>query len=154
MPKAPKKARASKPGAPKKIKPVKARPKAKLKPAPAGDSFQATFDGLKEVLSGLASEFHVAADIPRKYELVTKSKSWRGGPMFFGAVVMGKAYVSFHLMPLYVYPELVKKVPPALKKRMQGKACFNFRVPDDAIFAELSAVAKAGMETYGAKGWL
>ena len=47
--------------------------------------------------------------------------------MFFGAVVTGKAYVSYHLMPLYTCPWLVKTVSADLKKRMQGKSCFNFR---------------------------
>ena len=29
-------------------------------------------------------------------------------------------------MPIYMNPALMKSVSPALKKRMQGKACFNF----------------------------
>jgi hypothetical protein len=32
--------------------------------------------------------------------------------MFFGAVIMAKAYVSCHLMGLYVCPELTNEVPP------------------------------------------
>jgi hypothetical protein len=28
--------------------------------------------------------------------------------MYFGSVLLGKAYVSFHLMPLYVCPALVE----------------------------------------------
>ena len=58
--------------------------------------------------------------------------------MFFGAVMMFKGYVSYHLMPLYACPELAKTVSSSLKKRMQGKSCFNFRAPDAALFAELS----------------
>jgi hypothetical protein len=148
-----KKAKAS--PASKKIKP-KAKPAAKAKPAPRpnNSSFQATFDGLKKILSSFAAEFRVTKDTPEKYELVTKSNSWRGGPMFFSAVIIGKAYVSYHLMPLYVTPELVKIVPPALKKRMTGKACFNFRTPDDAIFAELRELTQAAMESYRTNGQL
>jgi hypothetical protein len=58
--------------------------------------------------------------------------------MWFGAVKLGKAYVSFHLMPLYMSPTLDKEISPALKKRMQGKTCFNFKVvPDEEVLADL-----------------
>jgi hypothetical protein len=50
------------------------------------------------------SELRVVHDEPKKYYLVTKSLSWKDGPMFFGAVMLGKAYVSYHLMPLYISP--------------------------------------------------
>jgi hypothetical protein len=33
--------------------------------------------------------------------------------MYFGSVRLGKAYVSFHLMPLYMCPVLAKSIPPA-----------------------------------------
>ena len=74
--------------------------------------------------------------------------------MFFGAVMMFKGYVSYHLMPLYACPELAKTVSSSLKKRMQGKSCFNFRAPDAALFAELSELTNAGLEEYRAKNWL
>jgi len=63
-------------------------------------------------------------------------------------VVLGKAYVSYHLVPLYVCPELVKTMSPALKKRMQGKGCLNFRAPDEVLFAELGDLTKAGVEKF------
>jgi hypothetical protein len=39
----------------------------------------------------------------------------------------GKSYVSFHLIPVYMFPDLLKGLSPALEKRMQGKSCFNFK---------------------------
>jgi len=58
--------------------------------------------------------------------------------MWFGAVKQGKAYVSFHLMPLYMSATLEKQISPALKKRRQGKACFNFKtIPDAELIADL-----------------
>lgn len=116
--------------------------------------FTEAFAGLKNVMAAFADELYVTADEPKKYYLVTKSKSWKGGPMSFGAVMMGKAYVSYHLLPLYMHPELNKKVSPELKKRMQGKACFNFREPDLALFEQLEELTKAGLEKYREKNWL
>ena len=40
--------------------------------------------------------------------------------------------------------ELVKSISPELRKRMQGKTCFNFTRIDEPLFAELEALtAKA-----------
>ena len=39
---------------------------------------------------------------------------------------LGKSYVSYYLMPVYATPGLVESLSPELRKRMQGKACFNF----------------------------
>jgi hypothetical protein len=123
-------------------------------PAPGATDFSEVFEGLKRVMSAFEPKLRSTADEPRKYNLVTKSKSWKGGPMFFGAVMMSKSYVSYHLMPLYVCPELAKTVSSDLKKRMQGKSCFNFRTPDAVLFAELDELTRAGLEKYRAKNWL
>ena len=37
---------------------------------------------------------------------------------------------------------------PALKKRMQGKACFNFTTIDEACFAELGRLTAAGLKVF------
>jgi hypothetical protein len=116
--------------------------------------FASAFEALKKVMSAFENDLRATANEPRKYYLVTKAQSWKGGPMFFGAVMMGKAYVSYHLFPLYVCPELGKTVSSALKKRMQGKTCFNFGAPDSALFAELGDLTRAGLEKYRAKNWL
>jgi hypothetical protein len=41
-----------------------------------------------------------------------------------------------------MYPDLLDDVSPALKKRMQGKSCFNFKQVDEALLAELEALAR------------
>jgi len=120
----------------------------------AAPGFASTFGELRRVLAEFAPELHVTADEPKKYYLVTKAKSWKGGPMFFGAVMQGKAYVSYHLMPLYTHRDLVKVISPGLKKRMQGKSCFNFREPDQSLFAELAELSRAGLEKYRSEKWL
>jgi len=141
-------------GAKPKVK-SKAAPKPKTRPnATSGADFAITFAALKKVLAAFSERFRVTANEPHKYYLVTQSKSWKGSPMFFGAIMVGKAYVSYHLMPLYTHPELIKTLSPELKKRMQGKSCFNFRAPDGALFAELGTVTQAGLEKYRAKNWL
>lgn len=116
--------------------------------------FAPVFSALRDLMAGHADELHVAHDEPKKYYLVTKSLSWRGGRMYFGAVIWGKAYVSYHLMPLYITPGLAKKISPNLKRRKQGKACFNFREVDKPLMSELNDLTKAGLEHYRTKNLL
>jgi len=66
----------------------------------------------------------------------------------FAAVCLGKAYVSFHLMPVYACRDLLEGISPELKKRMQGKACFNFKTVDEKLFKELGKLTKAGLRKF------
>jgi hypothetical protein len=72
----------------------------------------------------------------------------RKKPLYFAGVRTGKNYVSFHLLYLYFNPAATKAVPPALKKRMQGKACFNFTTVDEDCFAELGRLIADGLKIY------
>ena len=75
-------------------------------------------------------------------------------PLFFGAVQIKKSYVSFHLMPVYVKPELLASVSPELKSRMQGKSCFNFSAVEPALLTELTALTKASYASYKQQGYV
>ena len=121
--------------------------------------FAAVFAVLKPVLGKHEKRLAVKTDTPIEYTLVTKSGSpfpqHKGQPLYFGSVRLGKAYVSFHLLPLYMCPVLTKTISPALKKRMQGKACFNFKTdPDPELVAELKALTEAGLKQFAERKWL
>jgi hypothetical protein len=121
--------------------------------------FGRAFSTLKAVLAGHAKRLSVKADSPTEYTLVTKSPSpfpqHKGQPLYFGSVRLGKAYVSFHLVPLYMNPTLAKTISPSLKKRMQGKACFNFKHdPDAATIAELKGLTDAAQKQWSGQNWL
>src|SRR5579884_2661252 len=97
----------------------------------ATTDFALVFDALRGVLRKHAKTLAVRKNEPGLYHLGTRCPSpfpqHKGHPMFFAAVKVGKSYVSLHLLPLYMNPALTKQVSPALKKRMQGKACFKFK---------------------------
>ena len=118
------------------------------------DDFAKAFFALKMVFTKYEKYLHVNADTREKYYLETRSSSYKGKPLFFGAVVRGRAYVSFHLMPLYWEPSLAKGISAELKKRMQGKTCFNFLAPDAALFRELGKLASRGFALYKRKNLL
>ena len=65
-----------------------------------------------------------------------------GQPGWFGTVTIKKSYVAYHLMPLYTDAALSESVSPGLAKRRQGKTCFNFKVVDEALFAELAKLTR------------
>src|SRR5579859_5335672 len=118
------------------------------------DDFAKAFHGLKMIFAKYEPSLHVNADTREKYYLETKSPSYKGKPLFFGAAIRGRACVSFHLMPLYWEPSLAKGISAELKQRMQGKSCFNFSGPDAALFKELATLTSRGFALYRKKNLL
>lgn len=118
------------------------------------ESFAAAFFQLKRIFAPYTKSLNVNADTRTRFYLETKSASYKGQPLFFGAVIAGRANVSFHLMPLYWDASLVKKLSPDLKKKMQGKSCFNFTGADPKLFRELAKVTAAGFTLYKRKNLL
>ena len=107
------------------------------------------FRRLRTILETYASEMEVIADSETEYGLQTH---WRrpkdGYPGYFGSAKIGKRYVSFHLMPVYMIPGLLDDVSPQLRARMQGKSCFNFTSADPALFAELEDLTVRGFDAF------
>jgi len=67
---------------------------------------------------------------------------------FVAAARDGKAYASFHLMPVYGFPDLLDAASLELRKRMQGKSCFNFNRIDEPLFTELEGLTARGIERF------
>ncbi len=108
--------------------------------------FQVVFEQLKNILKPYEKDLVLKADGPEGYSLDTHQVRKDGYVLWFGGVQIKKNYVSFHLMPVYGNPELLEDISPELRKRMQGKACFNFKKVDAALFAELSELTRKGFE--------
>jgi hypothetical protein len=111
------------------------------------------------VLAKQADRLKATADTASVYTLVTRVPSpfpqHKGKPMWFGEVRLGKAYASFHLMPLYMNDALTETISSALKKRMQGKTCFNFKSdPEPELLDELERLTQAGIAFWSEKGWI
>jgi hypothetical protein len=118
-------------------------------PKPKTDAFAATFDTLRGILAAHAKELLVQKDEPGDYQLCSsKLKDRIGRPLFVAAVQTKKNYVSFHLMPIYGSPELLQDISPELKKRMQGKSCFNFTSIEAQQVKELAALTKTGIKAF------
>jgi hypothetical protein len=117
------------------------------------------FSSLKPVFSKVAKHLVIKTDTQTEYALVTKSPfpfpQHKGRPLDFGSLRIGKSYVSLHLMPLYMSQDLNQRISPELRKRMQGKTCFNFKSdPDPGLVAELQRLAEDGFKQWTARNWV
>lgn len=108
--------------------------------------FSAIFARLREMLVGYEPHMLVAQDTPDTYYLNTPLMAPDNTPLFFGAAAVKKNYVSYYLMPVYMNPALLDGISDDLKRRMQGKSCFNFKRADEALFEELAALTRAAFE--------
>jgi hypothetical protein len=107
--------------------------------------FAAAFAKLKTLLVPYDGKAQLVHDKPVVYYLDMRGKTYKGKPVFFASVRLGRGYVSYHLFPLYTCPDLAKGLSTALKKRMQGKTCFNFvAAPEPALLAELKKLTATG----------
>jgi hypothetical protein len=100
--------------------------------------FPLLFDRLKSILQSQAGHLRILDDQPGKFALLGPYFEEYHKDVSFGMVEIRKNYVSFHLMPVYMYPELLDGISAGLKRRMQGKSCFNFTAIDEPLLAELA----------------
>ena len=105
-------------------------------------AFDSVFSSLSQVLRKHASGMSIRTDAPGNLYIELAPASPREKPKFFGAVQAKKAYVSYHLMPVYEDPSLLDGISDALRGKMQGKSCFNFKSDDQALFEELDSITR------------
>jgi hypothetical protein len=116
--------------------------------------FAGLFERFKSMLAPYAKHMYISADTSQWYGVDMAPEAERDPTTWFGATRVGKRYVSYYLMPIYVKPDLLDDVSPALKKRMQGKSCFNFAKVDEQLLAELEDLTRRGYAaTAGDPGW-
>jgi hypothetical protein len=106
--------------------------------------FEAVFIRLREILEPHSARLKVTADAPDYYclELPYSPKFKKAFPIAW--VKIGKAYVSYHFMPVYMLPKLRERMSDDLRARMQGKSCFNFKVLDETLLKELDQLTAEG----------
>lgn len=112
------------------------------------------FVALRDLLLRYSSKLSVVHDDEGHFYANGQNSDAKGRAQFFGAVKISGRKHSFHFMPVYDFPELLAGISPALKKRMQGKSCFNFEALDPALLHELDALVAQGVSRYEAVGKL
>jgi hypothetical protein len=116
--------------------------------------FTAVFSELYKVMAPYAAKLDTKKNDEAELYIDTRHIQKNKKPLFFGAVQVKKSYVSFHLMPVYLKPDLLASASPELKSCMQGKSCFNFSAVEPTLFKELAALTKAGYASYKEQGYV
>ena len=109
---------------------------------------EAVYARLREMLIKHKDKLSVGIEKPGTIWMKVTGETYRGKPLFYNGVRMGKNYVSYHLVTVYMNKV---KMSPELKKRMQGKGCFNFTAIDEKLFGELDQLTTEGLKTYSGK---
>jgi hypothetical protein len=112
------------------------------------------FQALKAIMSSYRDHLDLVTNDEISYFLNTHHIMKNKKPMFFGAVQIKKNYVSYHLMPVYVDSSLLDNISDPLKKRMQGKSCFNFKSVEKELFSELALLTEAAYQSYVQAGYV
>ncbi len=115
------------------------------------EPLEQVFAALRERMLRSRAGMDVSIDDPGQVIIKTPwIEPGKKEPAWFGAVQLKKNYISYHLMPLYALPALNELVPPELRKRMQGKSCFNFKATDPALFDALETLTAECAAAYAA----
>jgi hypothetical protein len=100
--------------------------------------FQAVEARLRRIFDPYRDRLTVSKEGPDGIYL--EQPGYEGKPWgYVGGTRVGKSYVSYYLMGAYD-GRLQESMSPELRKRMQGKTCFNFTKIDEPLFAELEAI--------------
>ena len=123
--------------------------------AASGGDFTPIFEALRALFLPYAPLGVVLHDEPGRYYLGTHEVRAKDGyRTWLGGVEIKKSYVSAHLIPVYVHPDLLDCVSADLRRRMQGKSCFNFKKADPTLFDELSGLLARGVARFQEEGRL
>jgi hypothetical protein len=99
---------------------------------------------LRSILEPYRDRLTVAKEGPEGIYL--ELPGYEGQPWgYVGGTRVGKSYVSYYLMGAYD-GGLQAEMSPELRKRMQGKTCFNFTRIDEPLFAELESLTAKAIE--------
>ncbi len=111
--------------------------------------FEPIFTRIRTMFAAHADAAVAKCDQPGSYHLDThETRPKDGYRTYFGGVEIKKSFVSAHLFPAYTDPALLDGISPELRKRMQGKSCFNFKKMDEALLNELQGLIDRGAGLY------
>jgi len=108
-------------------------------------SFDAVERRLRQILEPLRSKLVATRDRPG--DLALEIPGLEGQPWgYVAGIRRGKRYVSYYLMSVYADPKIAESMSPELRRRKQGKSCFNFNHLDEPLFEELAHVTETTFE--------
>ena len=108
-------------------------------------SKEAVFAQLAALLRPYAADLSVKTDTSTNLYLEESLST--GKLQMFAAVQLKSSYVALHVFPLYCRPELLETLSPDLRRRMQGKSCFNFKNSEQVPEGEIKALLETAYQS-------
>ena len=122
------------------------------------ESFDLIFFKLKAILQSFSPPFKITGNSEKSIDLYTTKEAELLGrkypSVYFAGVKIKKGFVGFYYFPIYMYPELLEKFPPELKKCLKGKTCFHIKKDDAMIFQQINEILKDGFAFYKKKNFI
>ena len=110
-------------------------------------AFTEVEDRLRQIVEPLRSRLVATRDRPG--DLALEIPGLEGTPWgYVAGIRRGKRYVSYYLMSVYAEPDIITGMSPGLRRRMQGKSCFNFTRVDELLFEELGRITTGSFEPH------
>jgi hypothetical protein len=88
------------------------------------------------------------------YNLPTLRRPGAKAHDWFAFVKPASKHVSFFLMPIVTWPDLLDGCSDALLEHRQAKSAFRFSAMDEALFTELETLVAGAFERYLTAGLL
>ena len=101
-----------------------------------------------------SDKYYSLAGLPGPAAVSVWGEKMRKPIMPIAWVQISKAYVSYHLMPVYGNPKLLDGASKELIARMQGKSCFNFKSVDETLFRELDGLTARSIAGFKKAGFV
>ncbi|HUQ31103.1 MAG TPA: DUF1801 domain-containing protein [Pyrinomonadaceae bacterium] len=87
----------------------------------------------------------VRESVPAGYteKITPKYLTFMAGDEWYLALANQKNYISLHLLPVYLFPELKAKLDNSGKKLKMGKGCINFKRADELPLEAIAEIVGA-----------
>lgn len=118
------------------------------------EQFTIVFERLKGIMQTYEPDLRINENQAEKYSLPEPFMPQYKKDLWFGKVEIGKRYVSYHLITVYMYPDRLDGISEGLRKRMQGKSCFNFSTVNEPLFGELADLTRRSVDRLRTTGIL
>ncbi len=106
------------------------------------------FERLRDIMQRSTKQLVVTDDRRGSMTIESTDATSTGKRRWFGAVQTTENDVSYHLMPVYEHPGLLDDVSPALRARLHGKSCFNFKTIHEDVFNELESLTRQSVADF------
>ena len=114
----------------------------------AGGPSPADLAAVEMRLSAILDPYRRLLEPATIYNLPTLRRPGAKAHDWFAFVKPASKHVSFFLMPMVTWPDLLDGCSPALLGRRQAKSAFSFPRVDEPLFAELEALVARSYDRY------